>query len=725
MRVCFEVVHAVRGRVRLRVPAIKDNACLADSLMCRLLARPGVTSVRANSACASVVVGYDTAVLHTFIPEQHLKGVTLEETQGRTVVASRTDGNGGGGLLSRTWGFLRKLTTLLVPTAAFALSLVRRALPAAPVYALVCAAAAPIFRRAALTAGREKRLGVDFLDATAITIMLAQRNPPTCALMAWLISVGEHIRQETARRSQKAIADLIELHTDTAIIMRGGRRVEVAVERLCPGDRVVVCAGDVIPVDGTVVKGRAGVDQKSLTGESELLEKSPGDLVFAGTIAADGELTIRAGAIGLDTRAGKIVRMLRAVPVNDSKIEDYAARFADRLVIPTFATSSAVLALSGSVARALSVIIVDFGTGVRVAAPTAFLSHMACAAQKNIVIKGGRAMEKLASVDTVVLDKTGTLTTGMPEIDEVIPLAPAFPASRSLRLAAAAEAGLNHPVAKALVAKAAQLGAPLPEKDAARLRVGLGVEARVEGNTVLVGGDTLMERERVDIGPTRRFARAWENGATSPLYVAVDGEITCVITYSDSIRPESAQVVADLRELGVENVIMMTGDREEVARVTSSQLGIRRFISQVLPEEKAEILRELQNDGLTVAVVGDGINDSLALAHADVAVAPAGAADAAKEASDVLLMEDDLGLLVDAVAISKSAVQLVRQNFGIVAAPNALAIALAVGGLLGPSGATFINNGSTVAAALNGLRPLLANGWNGRGATASTGSSSP
>ena len=705
MDIRFEVVHALPGRTRIRVTGLRDSQALADKVADVLLSKPGVTCVRVNPVCASVVVNYDVTRLHTFIPEKHLRGLTLEALRGRVSVKAGSNGHGQGILRN----VLSRIAGLLVPTAALGLSLARRLVPMGPMYALVAAAAAPIFSRAARTAIRERRLGVDFLDATAVAIMGAQRNLPTCAFMAWLISLGEHIREETARRSRKAIADLLEFNSGGAWVLRRGRRVKVPVGALIPGDAVVVNAGDVIPVDGLVSRGRAAVDQRSLTGESAMQEKRTGDRVYAGTVAIDGELVVRAEAVGNDTRTGRIVAMLRSAPTQETRIEDYAARFADRLVLPTFAASGAVFALTQNLARALSMLIVDFGTGVRVAAPTAFLSFMAYAAQHNIVIKGGRALEKLAAVDTVVFDKTGTLTTGLPEVRSVEPVDGRATVRSVISLAAGAEHGLSHPIANALLAKATELGARVPSKIDARLHVGMGVKASVQGKQVLVGSRRLMTDEGIEL---TRFASEPTDSSESELFVAVNGRLHGVITYADRVRPESRCVVDGLKALGIGEVIVLTGDREEVARETCRDLGVERWHSSVFPEQKLEIVRGLQRNGRTVAVVGDGVNDSLALAHADVAVAPAGATDAAKEAADVLLMEDDLRLLTQAFIMARSAVDLVRQNYRIVAVPNAAALALAAGGLLGPPGATLINNGTTVAAGLNGLRPLV--GRNGR-----------
>jgi Cu2+-exporting ATPase len=242
----------------------------------------------------------------------------------------------------------------------------------------------------------------------------------------------------------------------------------------------------------------------------------------------------------------------------------------------------------------------------------------------------------------------------------------------------------------------------------------LGVCAQVEGKSVFIGSERLMAEEGIEINGQREMIKSMLQGDESPLYLGVDDKLVGVITYADTLRPESATVIQELRELGVKEIIIATGDREEVARVTSDTLGIDRFASDVFPEDKYKIIDDLKRQGRTVAVVGDGINDSLALAHADVAVAPMDATNAAKEAAEVLLMGNDLHLLVDGIRIAKSAIRLVRQNYKIVAVPNAIAMAAAAAGILGPGGATFINNGSTVAAGVNSLGPLIRRNGDGR-----------
>ena len=401
--------------------------------------------------------------------------------------------------------------------------------------------------------------------------------------MAWLISIGEHIRELTARRSQKVISDMLALRIDVATIITRRGRVQLPVDKLTPGMMVLVRSGDAAAVDGTVVSGCAGVDQSSLTGEPALAETCAGGKVYAGSICVDGELVLRAESVGTDTRIGKIIRMLQEAPARETRVEDYAAKVADRLVVPTFLLAGAVYTFARNLSRALSIIIIDFGTGVRVAAPTAFLSFMAHAAQRGVVIKGGRAMEKLAAADTVVFDKTGTLTTAVPMVSDVVCLDQRYTKKSALGLAALLEAGHNHPIASAILAAADNMGVRPNGQGEARLRMGMGVRATVKGRNVAIGSSSLMIEENVDLGKAREAVGQMEAASVSPLYIAVDGSIVAVIGLADAERPESGgdHSAPQIGRSG--RVVMLTGDREQAARAVARRSGYNRMAFRGVP----------------------------------------------------------------------------------------------------------------------------------------------
>jgi len=672
------LVHDVVGRARIRLdePAVFNG--MAGRFEAYLAARPGIRAVRLSPAARSVVVTYDPAVESAEALLAMLRATTAERLPATDADASTSDDSALGPLALST-------AALFVGDALLA-------------NALLLAAAMPIFTRALDSLRRKRKLNVDVLDASATAVLVVQRQTVTAAAMVWLISLGDFIRDLTVQRSRAAIEDLFDGKQRRVGVIRDGRKRRCAVEEIRTGDVIAVYSGDLIPVDGTVIDGRALVDQKLLTGESMPVEKTEGERVYAGTAVSDGRLYCRAAEVGRDTVAGRIVQFVRDVPVRETRTQNYAEQFADRLVPWSFAGAAAAAVVTRDTAMAASLLIIDYGTGIRVSAPTTVLASIAHAARRGILFKGGRALEELAGVDTVVLDKTGTLTSGVPEIVEVLATNGASP-DELLALAAGAEQRLNHPVAKSIVRAARARALDVPEREASRFDIGLGVQARIAGATIRVGSARFMESAGIAADGAR-------DRAGSPVFVSRDHELVGVLFYADPVRPESAAVVAALRERGVRDVVMVTGDDARTAAAVAGPLGIEHWVAGALPAEKVDLVRTLQREGRRVAVVGDGINDSPALSQADVGIAVCGGTDLARTAAHVVLLEGNLWNLVRAVDVSRRAIALVEQNWQIIASLNTAAIGLSVLGITGPVGATIVSNGSAILASLNALRPL-------------------
>jgi Cu2+-exporting ATPase len=542
----------------------------------------------------------------------------------------------------------------------------------------------------------------------AIGASLTYHNQVAGGLVIWLIKLGDWIRDLTAAGSKRAIGDLLEFENKRAWVLRGGEIISVLARALEVEDRVIVYPGEMIPVDGEILEGSALIDQKTITGEGLPVHRGVGEAAFAATVLREGQLTIRATRVGSDTTAGQIVRLIDSAPVGDTRMQNHAEKLADGLVLPTLGLASATAALTLDFDRFLSLVIVDYGTGIRVAAPTAVLSSMTRAARSGIIIKSGRHMERLAEVDTIVFDKTGTLTEGAPAVGEVLPYQQHLDGKRLLGLAAAAESRLRHPVAEALRERARLIGAQTPICDEPIYHLGRGVEGQVDGHYLHVGNERFFRESGIDFRLAAGDRAGLEERGYSCLYVAADGKLAGLIPYADQIRPESREVVARLRASGVKNAIMLTGDNGVVASAVSQRLGLTGHFADMLPADKAEAIQALQREGKVVAMVGDGINDSPALSFADVGVAMKYGAEVTQESADVVLMEDSLWKLVEAVEISRGAMGLIKQNYRVVIGMNTLALALALpGGLISPSVTALISNGSAILASLNGLRPLI------------------
>jgi P-type Cu2+ transporter len=703
--------HFIPGRVRLHVPSLGRRRSLAEASLKWLRARDGIRSARINYDCACLIVEYDVAheaLLRAVIGRLRLMSIAeLRSLMIPTDLGDDAPSERASGRLDESQSLLRRVP-LALPTLSVALAFSANPIIRAINLPLMLWNAYPIALRAWRVWQRERRLNVDFLDTLAVAASLAQGNPMAGAIVTWLIKLGDWIRDLTAAGSRRAIRELLEFQVKTAWVIRDGALVAIPSSELAVGDEVVVHHGGVIPIDGEIIAGQALIDQKTITGEGLPVTRGKGDAAFAATVIRDGHLTIRATRVGADTTAGQIVRLVESAPIGDTRMQNHAERLADRLVVPELVLATGAAVVSGDFDRFLSLVIVDYGTGIRVAAPTAVLASMTHAARTSIIIKSGRHLERLAEVDTVVFDKTGTLTHGTPAVLDVLTYQDHITPGHLLGLAAAAETKLQHPVAEALRIKAKELAVNIPPCDEARYRVGLGVEGQVNGYYLHVGNERFMRQSDICVSKTANDRCALDEQGYSCVYIAVDGAVAGMVPYSDEIRAESRSVLHRLRNMGVKNSVMLTGDNAVVARAVGRRLGLTRHFSDMLPADKADAIQELQRAGNVVAMVGDGINDSPALSYADVGIAMKHGAEVAHESAHVVLMEDSLWKLVKAVEISQGAVRLIKQNYAIVAGMNTLALALALpGGLITPTVTALISNGSAIVATLNGLRPIL------------------
>ncbi|WP_246801358.1 heavy metal translocating P-type ATPase [Bradyrhizobium genosp. L] len=690
------------GRIRLSIPALGHNHGLGEACLAWLKTQDGIRSARINYDCASLVLEYDPAQepkLRLLL--DHFKRMGLRDLKG---LASHAVPETSAPRVPE----VSKRSPLALPTLSLFMAFSANPVITAINMPLMLWNAIPIAKRAWKVWANESRLNIDVLDTLAITASVLQGNPLAGCIVTWLIKLGDWIRDLTAAGSKRAIDQLLEFQSKTAWILRDGEVVSIPAVELKVDDIVVVYPGEMIPVDGEILEGSATIDQKTITGEGLPVHRGKGEAAFAATVIREGQITLRALRVGSTTTAGQIVHLIESAPTGDTRMQNHAERFADRLVTPTLALATGTAMVSGDFNRFLSLVIVDYGTGIRVAAPTSVLSSMTLAARNGMIIKSGGHMEKLAGIDTMVFDKTGTLTHGTPAVIDVIPYQKNITPNHLLGLAAAAETKLQHPVAEALRTRARQLAVNIPPCNETTYRLGLGVEGQVNGYYVHVGNQRFMRQSEIAVDAAVHDRAALDERGYSSLYIAVDGKLAGLVPYSDEIRTESREVIQRLHALGIKNSIMLTGDNAVVARAVCNDLGLTEHFADMLPADKAGVIQELQRRGRRVAMVGDGINDSPALSFADVGIAMKHGAEVTHESADVILMEDSLWKLVKAVEISQGAVSLIKQNYAIVAAFNTLALGLALpGGLITPEVTALISNGSAILASLNGIRPIL------------------
>lgn len=675
----IEVAHRARGRVRFELPHAMLEPRRRAGISAALEAEAAVLGHRFNVPARSLVV--------THTP-------SLGTGRLRRLIASANPREpSAGSRASRPSRHARSLAALAAG-GVLALAGQPLALP------LIGLGAVPIFRRAAKRLGKRK-IGVDALDATALTITALTGQWLTAALIGGLVEGGELLRDLTASRSRRELGALMSQQGATCWKLVNRRRVAVRVSTLRAGDTVVVGSGDRIPVDAVVVRGRAVVDERVLTGEPVPVTRDRGDSVFAMTVVTDGELVIEASGSAAESRAGRIMAFLEKAPIGETRMADHARRIADRFVLPVMGAAAAVYGLTGNASRAAAILIFDLASGIRVAAPTTMLASLIAAAREGILFKGAAAMEKMASVDTIVFDKTGTLTIGQPAVAGIASLN-GLGENELLAIAAGADHGLNHPLAVALAAEAEQRGLEMPARIKTRYHIGLGVEARLgNGEEFLVGNRAFVSSRGVTV------PRRVNGHGLSEVIVARGRECLGAIVFSDDARPEAARTIDDLRRRGVARIVLLSGDTEHATRRIADGLGIDEWGARMSPENKADFVRRLKAEGHRVAVVGDGVNDSVALSLADISIAMGGGADVARATSEVVLLDDRLELLPRAIDRSRESLKLMNQNIAVIAAPNALGLGGAIAGGMNPAVAAFLSNGSAVVAATNGLRPLL------------------
>ncbi len=702
----FQVKHWVKGRLRIASPRLARDKSYGQRLQYLIVGTSSAFSVRVNPKSQSLVIHYDPKEVEAteFLQEIIIciKAATKPEV---AIEPVRKE-------VPPEVEKIDYLKRLGLPGLSLALAVGTfggLAVPPLLLAGTIVAAAIPCYYRAWEGIRYEKKLNVDFLDATAISLLTATGFYFPPALMISLIESGEIIRDLTARRTARANLDLLDSLGKTARIERGGIEVEIPLAEVTEGDIVVVYPGDQIPVDGTVLRGLGLVDQQKLTGESIPIVREAGHDVFAATLLVDGTLRIETRRTGENTRAGIVVALMKAAPVHDTRMEDYARKVGDKIVIPTLALGSAVtLATGGNIVRGVGVITLDIGTGVRVSVPTAILASLTYAARQGILIRSGRAIEQLAKVDTIVFDKTGTLTQGSAGVVGIYTTAKAVDAEEVLRLAATAEQGLTHPVAEAIVRHARESEVAVGACDEWEYRVGQGVAAQINSRSIYVGSQRMMTNLGVTTAPILAEYPDIDASAASQVYVAEGDELLGVILYKDPARPESKGVISDLHDMKI-TPYMLSGDMQKVANAIAAELGIapEHVYAEAFPERKVEVVKALQESGKTIAFVGDGINDSAALAHAGVSVSFAGATDMARETAEIVLMDNDLSALILAIQVAKHAMRVVHQNVGVIVVPNASGMVVAALFGLNPVAAVLINNGSAIVAEMNGFRPML------------------
>ena len=695
--------------MRLRVPWVRANSRRAVAVEEAVDRQHGVRAVHAYPHTGSVVVWYSPKRCD---PADVLAAITSAEHVAAELIPARTPRSAD----VRNTEVLR----MVIGGAALALLGVRRyAFNRPPLLGpsgqLVATGATVFmgypFLRGALRSLRSGRAGTDALVTAATVASLVLRENVVALTVLWLLNIGEYLQDLTLRRTRRAISDLLRGTADTAWIRlddgpQAGTEVQVPIDSIQIGDDVVIHDHVAIPVDGEVVDGDAIVDQSAITGETLPVSILTGATVHAGSVVLRGRLVVRARAVGNETTIGRIITRVEEAHHDRAPIQTVGENFSRRFVPISFIVSAITLAITGDVRRAMTMLLIACPCAVGLATPTAISAAIGNGARRGILIKGGSHLEQAARVDAIVFDKTGTLTVGRPVVTNIIALHNDWQPEQVLAYAASSELHSRHPLAEAVIRSTEERRITIPPHEECEVLVGLGMRTWADGRTLLLGSPSLLRSEKVKVS---KKAADWvgklRRQAETPLLLAVDGTLVGLISLCDEVRPEAPDVLKRLRANGIRRVVMLTGDHPDIAKVVAGELGIDEWRAEVLPEDKLEVVRQLQEEGYIVGMVGDGINDAPALAAADIGIAMGLAGtDVAVETADVALANDDLRRLLDVGDLGARAVDVIQQNYGMSIAVNAAGLLIGAGGALSPVLAALLHNASSVAVVANSSR---------------------
>lgn len=690
----YRIEHEVPGRLRVRLNGSVVAADI-DALSQTVLACPRVTDVTVYPRIGSLVVRYEGVDARAQVVDHlaHIDASMLDavRAEGALVLAPRTHSllldiaDLVGGFFARKWFLpapLRALWTLWHYRG---------------------------FIKAALRSLAKPRLDVPVLDASAIGVSLVQRDVATASETMFLLDLGETLEDYTKAKSQNELIYSLLAVPETAQRIRGKQEETVPATELAEGDLIVLRTGQPVPIDGVVERGVAMVNQAALTGEPLAVERTEGDDVYAGTAIEEGEVYVRVRASAGHTKLRSIVTLVEQSASMRSKTQERRERLADAIVPWNFLLAGIVALVTRDITKVAASLMVDYSCALKLTGSISVLTAMSESARLGFTVKGSKHFEHVAEADTIVFDKTGTLTEASPRVAKVIGMN-GWSRTRVLRLAACLEEHYPHPVARAVVNAAAEANLKHREHHAeVEYVVAHGLASTLNGARVVIGSrHFVVEDESVAVSEELHARVNVEMDGLSSLYLAYDGELVGVLGIEDPLKPGAAEAVADLRSLGFEHVVMLTGDNLAAAQRVAAAAGITEFKANMLPEQKHAYVEQLKREGRHVIMVGDGVNDSPALSTADVGVAMAAGTAIAREVADITLTSSDLQSLVTLRRISQGLADRFDRSFRTIMGFNSALLALGIGGVITPQTSSLLHNASTVALGTAASRRYIA-----------------
>lgn len=688
----FKVLHNMRGRMRIHVMTNEMTDLQADKLEYDLAAQDMILTAKVYERTSDVVITYagERQLLLSYLQTYYYR---------RKVEEDETLARSGRAMNRKYWDKLVNRVVLRMGSKLF--------VPAPIRTGLVLVKSLSYIKKALSCVGRRK-IEVPLLDGIAITTSIVRGDYGTAGSVMFLLDLGEIMEEWTHKKSVDDLAKKMSLNVSKVWLNVDGKEVLTDVSKIETGDCVTVHMGNVIPLDGVIKEGEGMVNQASLTGEAIPVAKKPGGYVYAGTVLEEGELLIEVKENSGTTKYEKIVAMIEETEKLKSAVESRAEHLADRLVPYTLAGTGLVYLLTRNVTKALSVLMVDFSCALKLSMPISVLSAMREAQSHGITVKGGKFLEAIAEADTIVFDKTGTITKAQPVVSDVISFCDEGP-DELLRIAACLEEHFPHSMAKAVVRAAMDKGL-VHEENHSKVEyiVAHGISSRIQDKKVIIGSyHFVFEDEQCVIPQGKEELFESLSGECSHLYLAIDGVLAAVIAVTDPIREEAPRVVSMLRKCGLSKIVMMTGDSERTAKVVAAKVGVDEYYSEVLPEDKASYVEKEHQAGRKVIMIGDGVNDSPALSAADVGIAICDGAEMAREIADITIAGDNLEELVTLKRLSNALVKRIHGNYRQIVGFNTGLILCGIGGVMQPATSALLHNTSTLAISVKSMKDLL------------------
>lgn len=688
----FKIEHEIRGRVRLHICQKRMTCRQADQLEYFLTKLNGVISVKVVERNQDVVICYSDN------REEMLRAIQRFSYEKAEAPESYLQ-NSGREMNGEYWEKMVNHVVLHYGKKIF--------LPL-PVRTFLTTLKSVKYIWKGVRTLAKCRIEVPVLDVTAIGVSMLRGDFSTASSVMFLLGFGEILEDWTHKKSVDDLARSMSLNVSKVWLITEDSEVQVGTDEIKPGDRVRIHMGTVIPFDGIVTEGEAMVNEASLTGESMPVAKHESSYVYAGTVMEEGELTIRVKETSGSTKFEKIVTMIEETEKLKSAVESKAEHLADRLVPYTLAGTALTYALTRNVTKALSILMVDFSCALKLAMPISVLAAIREANAHHITVKGGKFLEAVAEADTIVFDKTGTLTKAQPTVVDVVSFN-GDSKENLLRLAACMEEHFPHSMAKAVMDAAKERGLTHEEMHSkVEYIVAHGISTMVDGRKAIIGSHHFVfedEKCTIPVGKEELFRNLPEE--YSHLYLGIEGKLAAVICIEDPLRPEAPEVIKQLRKAGFTQIVMMTGDSDRTAKAIAARVGVDKYYSEVLPEDKAKFVEEAKAQGRKVLMVGDGINDSPALSAADVGIAISDGAELAREIADITIGADDLSVMVTLKEISNGLMDKIHKNYRRIVGINGSLIALGVTGVIQPTMSALLHNTSTLLIGMDSMKSVL------------------